>query len=44
MSIASRYLKGEIDIFQYLRETLNTRIMYFDGAMGSMIQVRFFQY
>lgn len=27
-----------LDIFQYLHDTLNERIMVIDGAMGTMIQ------
>ena len=32
---------GESDIFAYLNQELRRRIMVIDGAMGTMIQVRF---
>lgn len=28
----------DFDIFKYLEETVKKRIMYLDGAMGTMIQ------
>ena len=34
------YVRGRDDIFEYLTKTLKERIMIFDGAMGTMIQVR----
>lgn len=33
------YVRGESDIFEYLRGELSRRIMIIDGAMGTMIQV-----
>ena len=35
----STYVRGETDIFAYLTAELNRRIMFIDGAMGTMIQV-----
>ena len=32
------YKRGESDIFAYLHETMQKRIMIIDGAMGTMIQ------
>lgn len=39
MSLGEQYLKGAISIETYFNETLKNRIMFFDGAMGTMIQV-----
>lgn len=32
-------MQKSINTLKYLKETLNKRIMYYDGAMGTMIQV-----
>ena len=33
-----KFVRGETDIFEYLRSVLAQRIMILDGAMGTMIQ------
>eukprot|EP01138_Halocafeteria_seosinensis_P008643 gb/GECG01008834.1/.p1 GENE.gb/GECG01008834.1/~~gb/GECG01008834.1/.p1 ORF type:complete len:1274 (+),score=245.83 gb/GECG01008834.1/:1-3822(+) len=37
-----KFVRGETDIYEYLRDALSKRIMSFDGAMGTMIQNQHF--
>jgi methionine synthase I (cobalamin-dependent) len=34
-----KFVRGETDVEQYLRFTMRERIMFIDGAMGTMVQV-----
>ncbi|OQR99105.1 5-methyltretrahydrofolate-homocysteine s-methyltransferase [Achlya hypogyna] len=36
--LATPYVRGETDLFEYLTALMSTRILIFDGGMGTMIQ------
>ncbi|KAF0698771.1 Aste57867_10629 [Aphanomyces stellatus] len=36
--LAKPYVRGETDLFEYLTALMSTKIMIFDGGMGTMIQ------